>query len=95
MVLKPKDWSDSKASTLPRDSFQTGFKGHVIAFPNRNVEQTVHILQPLSQIKEFIQLVFVKNFKSGQDLKEAASKCKCLHVRGRELVAWAKHRAKV
>ena len=90
--MRPDSWENKQ---LPANTLQKGFKGHVIAFPNDTVEKTIHLLTPLRDLPDLIQVVFIKNFKDGDDLKEAASKCKCFRIRGKEMIRWARERAKV
>ena len=80
------------------DQVQKKQKGHVIAFPNNPVDKLLQCFPlPLDKIPEVIQCIFLMIAKQ-DDLhrkKKLAAQSKALHVRGRQIVLWARHLAKV
>jgi len=80
------------------DKVQKKQKGHVIAFPNNPVNELANLFPiPLKKIPELVQCIFI--YAASEDekakRKKIASKSKALHVRGRQIVLWARHLAKV
>jgi hypothetical protein len=54
------------------------------------VRQLHGVLQPLASVPDDLQVVFI-SLTADEDVREAAAKCKALHVRGKEVAKWARY----
>lgn len=92
-MIKPKKWTPGRTT----DTYQKGQRGHVIAFPNADASVLERVLTPISSIPDNLQVVFISPSSNDSDLAEDVKrrKVKALHVRGKEVAAWARHLSKV
>jgi hypothetical protein len=71
-------------------------RGHVIAFPNTSVGDLAKVLPiRVDQVQEVIQVIFLYIASEEEKKKKLAKASRSLHVRGKQIVLWAKHLCKV
>ena len=86
-VVRP--WGDP-------EQVQKKQKGHVIAFPNNTVDELLGCFPvPLKKIPEVIHCVFLMIASERKKKRTLAAQSKALHVRGKQIILWARHLAKV
>lgn len=75
---------------------QYSFRGNVIAFPNAPISDVVEAIpMPLSRIPEIMQVIFVTQCSTEEDMDKVFAAAKPLKIRGQEVAKWAVHLTKV
>lgn len=80
----------------PASTLEHAYKGHVIAFPNPPPHSLIDTFPcPLEKIPEIIQVVLVGPAADSEKLRDMARRNKLLHVRGKQMILWARHLQKL
>lgn len=90
IVLRPGD------SNQPSSTRQISLSGHVVAFPNPSPEMLASTFPcALEDLPSHIQVIFLKSAKTKEEVISMAKNSPALHVRGKQIVLWAWHLARV